>query len=85
MVPQKTSIEALRSVDAIRVSRREVVLDALRLGDANDRMLSERVDLPINQVVPRRFELVEQGLVEEAFRAPCPVSGRETIFWRVVR
>lgn len=82
---QQTSLDAYSATHVERQLRRKMVYDALVLGCANDRQLVERTGLMINQVTPRRYELVQLGVVAEDFRAPCPFTGRSTIFWRVER
>jgi len=36
-----------------------------------------------NKVRPRRFELVERGLVVEAGRRICSVSGKQALTWKI--
>ena len=80
---QQTSLDAFFGARDKISLRQKMVYDSLLLGPKNDRMVAADTGLPINQVTPRRGELVGMGVVVEDGRAPCPFSGRETIFWRI--
>ena len=47
--------------------------------------LSRILGLPINQITPRVFELRQRGLLVEATRRVCNVTGRVVIAWRLNR
>ena len=84
---QQTS---LRAFEEIRLSnlgeRQKQVLEALKsLGSANNMMLSKKIGIPINCVTGRTRDLVKLGLVEEIFKAKCPITNKMTIFWKVKR
>lgn len=38
-----------------------------------------------NKIRPRRFELMERGLIEEAGKRPCEITGRKALTWRIKR
>jgi len=61
-----------------------VVLSALQKSKrpVNNQEVSNFLGKPINTITPRMGELVEKGLVEEAFRAIYPVTNRKVIYWR---
>lgn len=81
----QTSLAGFLYVLPVVSERQREVLEALAcLGSANDKMISVEVGLPINQVTPRRGELVDKGLVESCGVYSCPFSKRQSTFWRVV-
>ena len=64
--------------------QRQVYLKLKELGKANDRELSDATELPINQVTPRRGELVKMGIVVEAGDKIDEKTNRRTYLWRVI-
>lgn len=83
---RETSLLAYTSISHELGQRQRQVLKALKeLGYANNRMLAEELDLPINSVTPRVKELRELGLVVEAGKSTCPFTGRKTLFWKATK
>lgn len=80
---EQTSLDAFREALGERALRQRMVYDALWSGAKNDRMIAADTGLPINQVTPRRGELVAKGLVVADGFEPCPFSGVRTTFWRI--
>lgn len=66
--------------------RQSIILDVIRTyGPITDKEIAERLCVPDpNYVRPRRFELVEAGLVEEHVKRKCRVTGKTSIAWIVV-
>lgn len=64
--------------------RQLVVLESLRLfpGGATDRMLVKATGLTINQVTPRRGELVKMGFVYDDGLCIDPITRKQNILWR---
>ncbi len=80
---QQTSLESYNKLTDLNLRQKEV-LDALKqLGEANNLMISKKVELPINMVTPRVFELRGKGLIEESYKDKCPVTKKTTIFWKI--
>ena len=71
--------EAKQTVD---YCRQQVFLTVRKLGVCTDKMISEKLGWPINRVTPRRGELVDNQLVESAYKGPDPVSNRTVNFWQ---
>jgi hypothetical protein len=63
----------------------ELVLDCIRLNPClTDREVAAKLCLrDPNAVRPRRFELMEAGLITEAPKRVCSVSGRLALTWKV--
>ena len=84
--PQTTSIEAYNFIKSSLGKRQEVVYKALEeLKEANNLMISKKLNLPINQITPRVKELRDKKLVGVAFVAPDLYTLRNSIYWRCVR
>lgn len=59
------------------------ILSAVRhLGEPTNLEMSTFLGWPINQITPRTNELVKKGLLAEAGKRPCHVSGRLALTWR---
>jgi sugar-specific transcriptional regulator TrmB len=66
--------------------RQIVVYKALlELKSANNTMISNYLNLPINCITPRINELRKKGLVRKDRIDICPYTKKQTIFWRVFR
>jgi len=80
---RQTSLLAFHSLDKEKINKRQQdVLDALRkIQPATNRAVSLNSGIPINVVTPRMGELVQKGLVYEAYTA-FDRTGRRAIFWR---
>lgn len=60
------------------------VLDALyKIGPATNEELAQHLGLPINHVVGRTYELRQYGLVIDAGKRKCSVTGNIVHHWRV--
>lgn len=80
----QTSLSAFLKILPELSSRQSEVLGGFAQFDsANDKMVALALDLGINQVTPRRGELVEKGVLEWAGEYPCPYSRVKTTYWRV--
>ena len=78
---QRTSLDAYWSIGNLS-PRQAVVYGALRhLGPACNAAIADYLDKPVNEVVPRVFELREAGRVKEAYRDIWPATGKRVIFW----
>lgn len=66
--------------------RQEQVYKAIRdLKSVNNKMIAAHLNLEINTVVPRVFELREFGIVKEDKKDLCPYTKKLTSYWKVVR
>lgn len=82
---RETSLLAYANVLENLGERQRVVYKAiLDLQEANNTMLSEHLNIPINCVTPRVNELRKRGVVRQAFKGICPITKKMTLFWRVV-
>jgi DNA-binding MarR family transcriptional regulator len=73
---QDTSLHAYALATQNLGAKQKQVLDALRFfPDATNAEIAARLGWPINRVTPRMKELREQGLVLEAGRPTCKVTG----------
>ena len=63
----------------------QVYRKLLELKVANNRMISEELDLPINEITPRINELRKLQVVLQAKKDLCPHTQKMTLFWRVRR
>jgi DNA-binding MarR family transcriptional regulator len=81
---QNTSIDAYRFDVLPRLGeRQQIVLTALRTSSKPrcNQELADHLDQPINTITPRVNELVEKGLVKEAYRDIYTKTNRRVIFW----
>ena len=84
-----TSLESYTQVEL--GEGQKVVYDALwehtmRGVYPTDRELTKTLDEDDpNKIRPRRFELMERGLIEEAGKRPCEITGRKALTWRIKR
>jgi predicted ArsR family transcriptional regulator len=82
---QKTSLEAWRSLQFDLGDRQARVYQAiLRLGAATNKQISDYLEIPINCVTPRVFELRQIGVVEE-YQTVKQLNGRKATSWRPVQ
>jgi len=78
-----TSIFTYRDIKSkIGEAQTKVLLAILHLGEPTNLEISTFLIWPINQVTPRTNELVKKGLVAEAGKRPCHISGRLAIAWK---
>lgn len=85
---QETSLRAYFNEIHPRLGeRQQEVLAAFVLGarDWTNSELSQCLRKPINTITPRVFELRAAGLVEEAGKRICKVTGRKVLSWRRVQ
>jgi len=83
---QQTSLEAWEEVRYNLGEKQKLVYEALKfLRTANDKMIAKRLNWPINCITNRRGELVRRRLVGVSFVGPDLFSGRNTIYWKVVK
>lgn len=82
---QDTSLQAYyNEVKPTLGERQRVVYEALKTKeDITNTELSLLLDWPINTVVPRVNELRKIGLVEDAGKRICRVTGRSVHSWRL--
>lgn len=80
---QDTSTKAFKEAVVPTLSERhEAVIDALsKVWEATNLELSQELGWPINSVTPRIHELREMGIVAEAGKRHCKVSGRKAYVW----
>lgn len=71
--------EAKKTVD---YCRQMVFLTIRKLGVCTDKQIAAALGWEINRITPRRNELVENKLVESAYKIPDPISNRKVNFWR---
>ena len=80
---QDTSAHAWALLTKDLTDRQKEVLDALRFfPDATNAEIAARLGWPINRVTPRMGELRTQGLVLEAGKRTCKVTGGTAHAWR---
>jgi len=78
-----TSVQAYRDIKSLG-ARQKVVLDVIRyLGAPTNSEICRYLGLPINTITPRTYELVKKGMVCDAGKKECPVTGRIAYAWRV--
>ncbi len=65
---RETSRESYKKLNDLGDKQREVYDALQKLGAATDRELTEFLDWEINQLLPRRGELVEFGFIKRAAR-----------------
>lgn len=83
---QQTSREAYLKIQFTLNLKQWDVLEVLgALGTANDRELAKKLRWSRNCVTPRRGELVEKGLIKEAFKDKDLVTNVTTIYWTLTR
>ena len=83
---QITSLLAFAEVLENLGERQKVVYKALlELGSANNTMISNYLNIPINCVVPRVSELRLKGLVRKDRIDICPYTKKATIFWKIFK
>lgn len=81
-----TSLLAYQEVRETLGERQKLVYEALKyLGEADNLSIARYLNLPINSVTPRIFELRKKKYVGVAKEGLSPVTGRKVIFWKIVR
>jgi len=80
---QDTSLFAYAQATQNLGAKQKEVLDCLRcFPDATNAEIAERLNWPVNRITPRILELREMGLVLEAGRRRCKVTGSTAHAWR---
>jgi Response regulator containing a CheY-like receiver domain and an HTH DNA-binding domain len=82
---QQTSLDTYWDIESKLGNRQVKVLEFLshwKYGLTNNEIARE-LGIPINQITPRVFELRQKGLVEEACKRSCSVTGRTALVWIV--
>lgn len=84
---QETSLRVYRDeVEPTLGKRQKIVYEAFKQKEEwTNSELSSFLGIPINAITPRVFELRQKGLVQEAKRRPCKVTGRTCIAWEIKR
>lgn len=77
---QQTSLFAFREVQKTLGTRQKAVYDALRT-PKTDKEIADCLNLAINEVTPRRNELVKLGMVRKA--GVVKQNGRSAISWEI--
>lgn len=83
---QDTSLKAFFNEVAPTLGARQIkVLECFEQGDElTNSEIAARLDWSINRVTPRVFELRKQGLLSEATKRTCRITGRTVIAWRAL-
>lgn len=78
---QQTSLWAYDSLKNLS-ARQKQVFDVIEFeGPISNYDIAEHLRWPINSVTGRTKELVEKGLVEEAYKDTHPITERTVIYW----
>lgn len=81
MPASETSIESYKKINDLGEKQREVYDMLQSMGLATDRELTERLDWEINQLLPRRGELVEYGFIKKHGEKYNPATKRNVTVW----
>ena len=80
---QDTSLHAYALASQQLGTTQKAVLDALRFfPDATNAEIADYMDWPVNRITPRMGELRKQGLVFDAGRRTCKVTGSTAHAWK---
>jgi hypothetical protein len=84
---RQTSLQAYREEQPRMGERQKLVLWFIRkFPRRTDRELTKLIGFTDpNQVRPRRKELLDAGLIYEAGRRPCTVSGKTALVWEATQ
>jgi len=81
-----TSLLAYAEILGDLGKRQNLVYRKIReLGSACNTMIGKSLNLPINCICGRVFELRKMGIVMEDKKDICPLTGSRVIFWRCRR
>lgn len=81
---QQTSLEAYDYIQkTLGEKQLKVYLCLEDLESANNTILAKRLNWSINRITPRVLELREKGLIIQDGIRKCPITHRNTIFWKV--
>lgn len=78
---QDTSLSAFGRLQHVLGARQRVVYAALLTKSMTDKQIGDHLAWPINEVTPRRGELVKMGLVKKA--EVIKQDGRSAILWEI--
>lgn len=67
----------------LAASQKRVLATIIALQPCNDRMIAERLNLPINTITPRRGELLDSGLIRLSMKALDVKTKRKTSYYEV--
>ncbi len=81
MTSQDTSVSAFMGVQHVLGARQKAVYEVLEKGRMTDKQIAERLGWAINEITPRRGELVKMGLVRKA--GVTKQDGRSAILWEI--
>lgn len=81
----QTSLEAFKSIrKELGKRQEEVYLKLKELGEADNLTLSKHLNLPINSITGRIFELRAKKLVGVSKIDKSKITGRKVIIWKCV-
>jgi len=79
-----TSLDAFQSIIPELGSRQAAVYDIIRhLNNPTNAEISRFMGMPINTITPRTNELRKRGLVTDAGKRECSVTGKTVHAWRI--
>jgi hypothetical protein len=78
---QQTSAEAYHLIRNLGSRQRDVYTAIDINGPVCNLHIAKILGKPINQITPRTNELVQMGLVYEAYKETIEETGRKSIFW----
>lgn len=84
MIQQTSILSYLEQKDSntLGFDQDQVLQAIVELGEATDREITSYLDYADpNKVRPRRYELVQLGLVQEVDRRKCSITNRQSIVW----
>lgn len=81
MPASNTSKESYKAITDLGEKQRAVYDMLQSMGSATDRELTERLDWEINQLLPRRGELVEYGFIKKSGEKYNPATKRNVTVW----
>lgn len=81
MPATNTSKESFKLITDLGDKQREVYDMLQSMGSATDRELTERLDWEINQLLPRRGELVDFGFIKKSGEKFNPATKRNVTVW----
>lgn len=79
---QETSKIAYSELNNIGDNQKKVIFALENLVNATDTEMADFLGFPdVNSVRPRRFELVEKGMIKEVGKRICKITGKTAIVW----
>lgn len=78
---RQTSIDAYLKLKHLR-TKQQLVYQVIKRHPACDLDIANELQQPINRITPRRSELIELGLIEEAYKAVNGQTNRTVTYWR---